>query len=585
MSLLLLSFLAGILTILAPCVLPLLPIIIGSGSMGSKNRPYIITASLAVSLFIFTLLIKISAIFVNLDPNFWKILSGSILILMGLIYLFPIVWDKISIKFNFSSSSDKLLSQVKQKNGFVGAVLTGAVLGPVFSSCSPTYAIALSTILQGNLYEGLINMISYILGLSLVMLLVTIFGHKIVKKLKFASNPNGLFKKVLGIIFLVIGVLIITGLDKKLELYVANNTFFDPAKLEQSLLQKNNSGTKNQTNGQVLNVNPAIKAPELVGISDWINSNPQTLSSLKGKVVLIDFWTYSCINCQRTIPYLNSLYKNYSDKGFVILGIHAPEFSFEKKLDNVIKGTKDFDIKYPVGLDNDFSTWKAYSNQFWPAKYLIDASGNIRYNHFGEGDYEQTELAIRELLSENGVKLDSSINSALNTANPVNNKFDNQTITPETYLGWSRSNKDFINSGELSGNENKTTNFKLNSNLDSNQWSLGKNWKIEPENIISELNQDGFESELNIRVKAQEVFLVAGLSGTTTESKNIQVQILDENNADKTSEWKGSDVSSNNKLIINSDKLYKIVKAPSNQTFKIRLITENGIRLNAFTFG
>lgn len=139
-------------------------------------------------------------------------------------------------------------------------------------------------------------------------------------------------------------------------------------------------------------------APELVGIAEWINSNPLTIESLRGKVVLVDFWTYSCINCIRTQPYLNAWHEKYSDDGLVILGIHAPEFAFEKLPKNVEKAVKEADIKYPVALDNDFRTWNAYDNKYWPAKYLIDQNGNIVYKHFGEGEYAQTEEKIQELL-------------------------------------------------------------------------------------------------------------------------------------------------------------------------------------------
>ena len=577
MSLLLLSFIAGILTVLAPCVLPLLPIIIGgSATDTSKWRPYIITLSLAVSLFIFTLLIKISTIFINVDPSFWKYVSGFLLVFMGLISVFPAIWDKISIKFNLSGNSDKLLDKAGKKSGFLGAALTGAALGPVFSSCSPTYAVALSTILQGDLYNGLINMLAYILGLSLIMLLVSLLGKRIIKRLRFAANPNGIFKKVLGVLFVIVGIMIISGFDKTLELYVSERTVFNPANLEQTLLSKNSSKKQNQTvDGSIFNVNPPKKAPEITGIQDWINSDPQTIASLKGKVVLIDFWTYSCINCERTLPYITKWYDNYKNDGFVTIGIHAPEFSFEKKKSNVEKAVQNFGIHYPVALDNDLSTWKAFDNQFWPAKYLIDKDGNIRYTHFGEGDYDITETAIRTLLAEKGQKVTTnSVNQNVN----ANLNATTTTQTAETYLGWSRGDRMVAgNRSELTNYYNKDQTYNLTDKPAKDSFSLGGTWSVNNENIVS--GSDA--SKLKLNFSAAQVYLVAGNS---TEV-NMQIKISDKAGKDITGEVVGEDVK-DGKVAIQADRLYKLVKS-NNQLMEstIELTVPKGVRLNVFTFG
>jgi len=240
MTLLILSFLAGVLTVLAPCVLPLLPVIIG-GSLGSKNkwRPILITSGLLISLVLFTILLKASTLLISIDPRFWTYISGGIVTIFGLIYIFPELWDTISIKLGLSSKSDKLLDSMGQKEGWIGQVLMGAALGPVFASCSPTYALIIATILPVNFWEGFLYIISYALGLALVMLGVALLGRSLIQKLKIFSNPNGWFKKALGILFLIVGISVLTGFDKQIETNILNSNFFNVTEFEQTLLNEN----------------------------------------------------------------------------------------------------------------------------------------------------------------------------------------------------------------------------------------------------------------------------------------------------------------------------------------------------------
>lgn len=240
MPLILLSFLAGVLTILAPCVLPLLPIIIGS-SASSKNKlkPYLIISGLVISITVFTILLKASTLLINIDPIFWKIVSGGILIVFGLIYLFPEIWDSISTKLGLSANSDKILENASHKEGWVGDLLVGGALGPVFASCSPTYSLIIATVLPVNFLEGLFYIIIYSLGLATVMLAISLLGRKLVNKLNILANPNGWFKKSLGVIFILVGIAVVTGLDKELETnLIANGSVDWLIDFENSLLDK-----------------------------------------------------------------------------------------------------------------------------------------------------------------------------------------------------------------------------------------------------------------------------------------------------------------------------------------------------------
>jgi len=234
-----LSFIAGILTVLAPCVFTLLPVILGGSiATNSRKRTFTIIASLALSVFFFTLLLKASTLLIDIDPNFWKYLSGGILIGFGLVTLFPTVWSNISAKLKFSDKSDSLLNSGSQKQSFLGDVLVGAALGPVFSSCSPTYAIIIATILPQNIILGIINLIAYVIGLVLILSLVALFGQKLIKNAKWAVNPKGIFKKSLGVLFIIVGIAIFTGFDKTFEIFLLDNGLFDPTQIEMRLLGK-----------------------------------------------------------------------------------------------------------------------------------------------------------------------------------------------------------------------------------------------------------------------------------------------------------------------------------------------------------
>ena len=581
MSLLFLSFLAGVLTVFAPCVFTLLPVIIG-GSLTTKNqlRPYIITFSLAVSIILFTLLLKVSTIFVNINPDFLKYISGSIIVIFGLITLFPIFWDKFSIRLGLSKNSDALLETANQKEGFNGAVLLGMALGPVFSSCSPTYALIVATILPVDLVTGMLNILVYVIGLSSVMLLIAIYGRSFVKKFKWAANPSGWFKRGLGIIFVIVGISIITSFDKTLQVFVATKTNFNISQFEQGLIAKTLNNTQIKDTKDIFNVTNIKQSPEFLGIQSWINSNGETKETLKGKVVLVDFWTYSCINCIRTTPYLTKWYDTYKNQGFEIIGIHAPEFGFEKKVENVQKAVTERGIKYPVGLDNDFKTWNAFGNTAWPGEYLIDKDGNVRRIHLGEGEYDKTEEAIRTLLKENGKNVDS-INTVQGSVGQISNAISGQT--PETYLGFARQDQ-FANRSELIDNQgyNKVINYSQKSNLNPNSWSLSGDWTIQNDNIISESET----SKLKLKFNSKQVYLVMGKLEEESTTPNKQIKI--------DTKYFGQDVISNyssnsisiGTIAIKDYGLYKIVNAPEFQKDgELELIVPKGIRLNVFTFG
>ncbi len=257
-----------------------------------------------------------------------------------------------------------------------------------------------------------------------------------------------------------------------------------------------------------------IKAPEITGISNWINSKPLTIKGLKGNVVMIDFWTYTCINCIRTLPHLNDWYEKYKDKGLVIIGIHSPEFEFEKNYDNVLNAVKQYNIKYPVAQDNNYDVWSSYGNRFWPHEYLIDINGNLRYDHIGEGNYDETEKEIQNLLKER----DKNLNIGLTSEN---NNFDSIKIgTPEIYLGYKTSRGNFGNQEGFQPDQ--VVGYKIPNDIQANKVYLSGEWKNNEDN----LELIGNEGTILLKYKAKNANIVASavnsLVDVNLDNKNIK---------------------------------------------------------------
>lgn len=240
MALLLLSFVAGFLTVLAPCVLPLLPVIVGRSVSDTDNKykPYIITGSLAASVVLFTLLLKVSTAFIDVPPAFWTGFSGGIVLILGIVTLFPTLWDKLSLKFKLGTTSETALHKSAEKKSIWGDVLIGASLGPVFSSCSPTYFLILATVLPAQFFAGVVYLMVYAIGLSLGLLLIALLGQRFVAKVRWAADPKGKFRKVLGVLFILVGLAIIFGIDKQIEAALIDIDVFNTINLEQQILER-----------------------------------------------------------------------------------------------------------------------------------------------------------------------------------------------------------------------------------------------------------------------------------------------------------------------------------------------------------
>src|SRR3972149_10012080 len=427
------AFLAGVVTILSPCILPVLPIVL-AGSVGEgRRRPFGIVTGFVLSFTIFTLFLTTIVKATGVSADFLRLIPVAVVFTFGLSLLLP----------GFQAFTEKLFVGLARFSptggqGFSGGLLLGLGLVLLWTPCvGPILASVISLALTGSVSLAAFAItLAFSLGTAIPMFIVIYTGRSVLARLQPYS---ALIQKTFGVLMILTAAAIYLNLDRKFQTFVLNvfpNYGLGLTRFENNPFVKNQLELLRATPmpetqiGRPMNelTDSALPdygvAPGLIRGGQGFNADPTTLEALRGKVVLVDFWTYTCINCIRTLPYLKSWHEKYSEKGLVIIGVHTPEFEFEKNLANVQKAIADFGLKYPVMQDNDYSTWRAYSNRYWPAKYLIDRTGHIRYNHFGEGEYDTTEKAIQQLLS-----LDMPI------SNP---SYQITARTPELYLGSAR---------------------------------------------------------------------------------------------------------------------------------------------------
>lgn len=390
------AFLGGIVTIISPCILPILPIVLSGGTTSDKKRPLSIIAGFILSFTFFTLFLSAIVKATGISADALRLVSVVIITFFGI----SMIAGKELFRVSFVP---------KTTNGF----LLGASLGLVWTPCvGPILASIITLAATGNTgIDSVVVTLAYATGTA-IPLLAIMHGVRIL--------PVKNLQKFFGILMILTAVAILFSWDRKFQTFILErfpNYGAGLTKLEDNaLVKKQLEDMKTKPKGGRM-----VNAPEFVVGGLWFNSKPLTMQELRGKVVLVDFWTYTCINCIRTLPYLKTWHEKYKDKGLVIVGVHTPEFEFEKNPENVKKAIKDFGLEYPVMQDNDYATWAAYANHYWPAKYLVDREGKIVYTHFGEGQYDETEKKIQELLSVN-----------MPVLNPT---YQVMARTPETYLG------------------------------------------------------------------------------------------------------------------------------------------------------
>ncbi|MGA7729688.1 MAG: redoxin domain-containing protein [Chloroflexia bacterium] len=452
--LILFAFLAGVVTIVSPCVLPVLPILLSTSSNGGKLRPVGIVLGLAVTFSVVTLAVTAAAEALAVPATWLRIVSIVMLGFFGLALLVPALGAHVE---HILSPLARLAGSNGKRSGFGGGMVIGAGLGLLWAPCvGPIMASVIGlTATVGLTPQAVLITLAYSVGTALPMLVLAYGGRGLAMRARKLGPRTNLVKQTFGALTVVACVALFLGADTALQTFTLRNlppgyTAFlqsfergDTVEAELDRLQKEAEGSQGSMSSVTqaeptqasATSTPAVpledmgQAPELTGITQWWNSEPLTLEGLRGKVVIIDFWTYGCYNCANTRPYVRELYDKYRSQGLEIIGVHTPELSFEYIPENVEKGIQDQKVNWPVAFDPDYKTWRSYDNHWWPAFYFVDAMGRIRYRHIGEGNYENNERVVQQLLEE--AKSVSSMGGIPAQAEATPTQEPKPTATPE----------------------------------------------------------------------------------------------------------------------------------------------------------
>lgn len=535
-----LAFAEGFGLILSPCILPILPIILSTSVTGSKSRPYGIILGFIISFTVLTLTIRAIVGILHIPPDFLRDFAFVILLLLGIIMMSTYLTELFA-KWTgkLANVGTGLKSVDKPEGGFWSGIIFGLLIGIIWTPCAGPIiaAVIVQIAIQTTTWQSMITVITFAIGAGVPMLLIALIGRQLLDNIGFLKKHTVLIRKLLGLVIIITVVL----------LYISTETSIS--------FDNGIKATGKTLSNHLIDADTfTYKAPAIAGITAWINSKPLTMQDLRGKVVLIDFWTYSCINCIRTLPYLKAWYARYHQDGFEIIGVHSPEFAFEGNIDNVKNAVKKFGIEYPVAMDNHFITWRNYHNSYWPAQYLIAKKGYVVYQHVGEGDDEIIESNIRVLLNK---KIGAPATKGLVSESISFNE------TPETYLGYLRA-ENFANTSE-SVNDVKRA-YHYPAVLPLNQWALNGDWMVNGRYIVA-MNQG---ASIKLHFFASKVFAVMG----TVNGMNVSVTI------------KLNGMPQARPLLVKESTLYPLLSFAKPEDTTIELIAAKpGLQLYTFTFG
>ncbi len=581
------AFLAGAGTALSPCVLPVLPALLSAAGVGGRRRPLGVVVGLTVTFTVTIVGIASVVGGIGLGSDPLRDLAVAVLLAMGLALIVPGLADRLEAKL----SPLARFGPRTRGDGFASGLLVGAALGFVYTPCAgPILAAVISVSAASG--QSIAVAIAYALGSGVVLLALALGGHKLFDRVRQKGRGPAL-QRALGAIMVITAVAIATEVDVNFDQYVAQHipevnltaslekssavesrlpeiTGHDPKyKASISAPSEPLSATREQLLADARKLTDAGPAPEFTETEDWFNTGvgghqnkPLTLTGLRGHVVLIDFWTYTCINCIRTLPYLEAWDAAYRRDGLTIVGVETPEFAFEHDASNVANAIAQFGIHYPVVQDNEMGTWNAYDNEYWPADYLIDTHGHVRYATFGEGDYSQTETAIRALLAEAGANVGSM-------SHPHGVVMPSEQATPETYLGTARAE------GWVNGPQSGLHDYgQAKRSLALSDFAYDGTWKIGEQPAEAVAN-----AGVEVDFEAKHVYLVLSSSGE--RPRPVQV-LLDGHPIPAT--LAGADVH-HGVVTVTRQRLYTLVSLPRDEQHRLTLRFAPGVVGYAFTFG
>jgi cytochrome c biogenesis protein CcdA/thiol-disulfide isomerase/thioredoxin len=560
------AFLAGIVTILSPCILPILPIILAGTVEGKRSRPLGIVSGFIASFTFFTLTLSLIVQSLGINPNVMRWIAAFLIIVFGLILVIPKFKDafvmlasRLSNRFARKGTSTAGTSPSGFWNGFI----LGTSLGLVWTPCvGPIMASVVSLALSSTINTGSVLItLAYSMGTAVPLFFILYGGRTLLNRFPFFLRNTESIQRVFGGLMILTGLIIFTGFINTFQSWVLQTfpkygsglTAIEDNQSVREELSKQKAGLSKASS-----MIPSVLDPFTLASGTWINSKPLSLTALKGKVVLVDFWTYSCINCLRTLPYLKAWQDAYGNKGLVIVGVHSPEFAFERSEDNVRRAVKDLGVNWPVVQDNSFAVWKSFSNNYWPAHYLFDRTGALVDLHFGEGKYIETEKMIQKLLGLSGPLAAETVNAA---------KADEKTRSPETYIGYARAQG-------YAGNEDFKPDiwqlYTQPAHLDESSWAFEGVWLVTAE---SAENQG--PASLTYHFAARKVYLVMNPVKGASDTVKVTVDGKPVN---------GGDVK-NGILKLDKNRLYQLYDGDSVITGTIRLEFSGSVKVFAFTFG
>ena len=574
MILFLLSYLAGVLTIVSPCILPVLPFV-----FARADRPFVrnglpLLVGMALTFAGVASLAALGGGWAVRANEVGRWIALAVMAALGLSLLIPAVGDRLMRPFVAAGSwlTDRVQRGSDDRGEVRSSLLLGVATGLLWAPCAgPILGLILTgAALQGAGVGSTVLLLAYAAGAATSLALALLVGGRVFKAMKGALGVGEWVRRGLGVLVLVGVAAIALGLDTGL---LTRISAAGTGRLEQALLTTVGRGVPTNTAPADLNNLPVEGVmPPLSGATTWINSPPLTREQLRGKVVVVDFWTYSCINCLRALPYVRAWAEKYKDQGLVVIGVHTPEFAFEKSEANVREAVARLGVAYPVAMDNDFAVWRAFKNQYWPAHYFIDAQGRIRHHHFGEGDYDGSERVIQQLLKEAGA---ADVASDLVQVQGAEAAADMaQLASPETYVGYARA-ENFRSPGGFARDAVKTYGPAA---LRLNDWSLTGPWRVTREHAA--LTAPG--GRLAFRFKARDLHLVMG-PGQGDAGVRFRVRI---DGAAPGSDA-GSDIDAQGQGRIDRQRLYQLVRQAGpvrERTFEIEFL-DPGAQVFAFTFG
>jgi len=585
MWLLVLAYLGGVLTIVSPCILPVLPFVFARTGQPFLRSGLPLLLGMALTFALVATLAAVGGGWVVQVNQYGRWLALLFVALFGLTLLFPSLSERLTRPLVAAGSrlSEAAGADSRPRPG--ASFLIGVATGLLWAPCAgPILGLVLTgAALQGASIGTTLLLLAYAAGAATSLALALLVGGKVFSVMKRSLGAGEWLRRGLGALMLAGVAAIALGLDTGI---LARLSTASTGGLEQSLVEQL-SAKPEQKSGAMMAGGAMMAAnhsdtlpvegtlPSLDGAVQWLNSPPLTAEGLKGKVVLVDFWTYSCINCLRSLPYVKAWAEKYHDQGLVVIGVHAPEFAFERDVNNVTKAMKDLGITYPVAIDNNYKVWRAFNNQYWPAHYFADAKGQIRYHHFGEGDYAESERVIQQLLREAGA---TNVAGGLIEANAkgVEQAPDmNEVQSPETYLGFQRA-EHFVSTGTLA--TDKLVNYPVAGNLALNDWTLEGQWNVGGQ----QATLGAANGRIVYRFHARDLHLVLG-PGPDGKPVRFKVSIDGQAPGDA----HGTDVAPDGSGTVTEQRLYQLVRqtgAVKDRTFTIEFLDPQ-VAAYAFTFG